>query len=90
MFRRGKKADPGVVRRYPSGLFDRSPIGERCSGVIYLVLWLYGLVINVAQPANFVPVNMADNWLHLALTVGMLALSLLLGRRPANAVGSHV
>lgn len=60
------------------------------SGVIYLVLWLYGLVINVQQPANFVPVNMADNWLHLALAVGMLALGLLLGRRPARAVGSHV
>lgn len=31
---------------------------------------------------------MADNWLHLALAVGMLGLGLLLGRRPANAVRS--
>jgi hypothetical protein len=26
--------------------------------------------------ANFVPVNTADNWLHLALGVGMIALGL--------------
>jgi hypothetical protein len=56
-------------------------------GVVYLVLWLYGLVINLQQPVNFVPLNMADNWLHLALAVGMLGLGLLLGRRPANTVG---
>ncbi len=58
-------------------------------GIIYLVLWLYGLVINMQQPVNFVPVNMADNWLHLALGIGMLALGLLLGRRRANVVGSN-
>lgn len=50
-------------------------------GVIYAVLWLYGLVIDHDSSANFVPVNTADNWLHLALAVGMLALGLLLGRR---------
>lgn len=55
-------------------------------GVIYIVLWVYGLVINLHKPVNFVPVNMADNWLHLALGVGMLGLGLALGRRPANTV----
>ncbi len=30
-------------------------------------------------PTNFVPVNTADNWLHFALAVGMLALGVLLG-----------
>jgi type II secretory pathway component PulF len=49
-------------------------------GVIYLVLWLYGLVIDIDSAANFVPVNTADNWLHLALGVGMVALGVLLGR----------
>jgi hypothetical protein len=57
-------------------------------GVIYVVLWLYGLVINLQQPVNFVPLNMADNWLHLALGIGMLGLWLALGRRPASNVGS--
>src|SRR3954469_22900523 len=49
-------------------------------GVVYLVLWLYGLVIDHGSDANFVPVNTADNWLHLALGVGMIALGLLTGR----------
>lgn len=46
-------------------------------GVIYLVLWLYGLVIDHDSAANFVPVNTADNWLHLVLGLGMLALGLI-------------
>lgn len=56
------------------------------SGIIYLVLWLYGVVINLNEPINFVPVNMADNWLHLALAVGMLALGVLLGRPRVRSV----
>ena len=49
-------------------------------GIIYLILWLYGLIINLNSPANFVPVNTADNWLHFLLGVGMIALALLLSR----------
>ncbi|MCE3292600.1 MAG: hypothetical protein K0Q84_1537 [Arthrobacter sp.] len=49
-------------------------------GIVYLVLWLYGLIINLNTPANFVPVNTADNWLHFVLGVGMVALALLLSR----------
>ncbi|MFI6906097.1 DUF4383 domain-containing protein [Nonomuraea sp. NPDC050394] len=49
-------------------------------GIIYLLLWLYGLLISPDSQANFVPVNTADNWLHLALGIGMLALGLVLGR----------
>lgn len=49
-------------------------------GVIYLVLWLYGLLVDMESTANFVPFNEADNWLHLGLGVGMIALGLLLGR----------
>ncbi|UOZ05515.1 DUF4383 domain-containing protein [Amycolatopsis sp. WQ 127309] len=43
-------------------------------GAIYLVLWVYGLIIDHDSAANFVPVNTADNWLHLGLGVGMIAL----------------
>ena len=46
-------------------------------GVVYLVLWLYGLFIGHDSPANFVPLNDADNWLHLLLGVTMIALSFL-------------
>jgi hypothetical protein len=47
-------------------------------GVIYAVLWLYGLIVDRDSGANFVPVNTADNWLHLGLAVGMIALGLLI------------
>lgn len=50
-------------------------------GVIYLLLWLYGLIIDEGSRANFVPVNTADNWLHLGLAVAMIGLGVLLGQR---------
>jgi hypothetical protein len=43
-------------------------------GVVYLLLWFYGLVIDQAGGANFVPFNTADNWLHFALGTGMIVL----------------
>ncbi|WP_327107553.1 DUF4383 domain-containing protein [Nonomuraea glycinis] len=49
-------------------------------GVIYLLLWLYGMLIDHDSAANFVPLNGADNWLHLLLGIGMLALGFLLTR----------
>src|SRR5690606_339977 len=58
-------------------------------GVIYAVLWIYGLFFAGDHPANFVPLNDADNWLHLVLAVGMILLGVFLGRRaaPRNARG---
>ena len=50
-------------------------------GAVYLLLFVYGLVINHDSSANFVPVNDADNWLHLGLAVAMIALGAALGRR---------
>jgi hypothetical protein len=41
------------------------------------VLWLYGLFVGHDSPANFVPLNTADNWLHLGLGVTMIVLSFL-------------
>jgi len=58
-------------------------------GIIYLVLWVYGLVIDQDSTANFVPLNDADNWLHFFLGLGMIALALILRRkdhgRPTHA-----
>ena len=51
-------------------------------GIIYLGLWIYGLIIDYSSDANFVPLNDADNWLHFALGAGMLALGLALARTP--------
>ena len=49
-------------------------------GVIYLVLWLYGLAVGPNDDANFVPVNVADDWLHFVLGAGMVALGVLVPR----------
>ena len=43
-------------------------------GVVYLMLVIYGLVIDHDNSANFVPVDNADNCLHLGLAVAMIAL----------------
>ncbi|WP_411574928.1 DUF4383 domain-containing protein [Streptomyces fradiae] len=53
-------------------------------GLIYLVLSVYGVIIDLDSAANFVPVNTADNWLHFGLGTGMVALGLALPR-PAGA-----
>ncbi|WP_307042996.1 DUF4383 domain-containing protein [Agromyces ramosus] len=50
-------------------------------GVVYAVLLVYGVFLSGDHPANFVPLNSADNWLHALLAIGMIALGLLLGRR---------
>ncbi|GAA3785380.1 DUF4383 domain-containing protein [Micromonospora maritima] len=47
-------------------------------GALYLVLWLYGFAIDRDTSVNLLPVNDADNWLHLFLGFGMLASGLLL------------
>jgi hypothetical protein len=41
-------------------------------GVVYLVLWLYGLIVDKQGGANFVPFNTADNWLHFVLGVSLI------------------
>jgi hypothetical protein len=50
-------------------------------GAVYLVLWVYGLLVDQHSGANFVPVDDADNWLHLVLGLVMVAAGLALGRR---------
>ena len=51
-------------------------------GTIYLVLFVYGLLAHGSSGWNFIPVNSADNVLHAALGVVMIALGLVLGREP--------
>jgi ABC-type transport system involved in multi-copper enzyme maturation permease subunit len=43
------------------------------SGVIYVVLFVYGLLVGSDSDANFIPANSADDFLHLALAIGLLA-----------------
>jgi uncharacterized protein DUF4383 len=48
---------------------------------VYLVLVIYGLVVEHDSSANFVSVNDADNWLQLGVAVAMIALGAALGGR---------
>jgi len=71
-----------------------SPRGARIfllgGGAVYVVLALYGLVVphetHADTQADVVPLNAADNWLHLFLAAGMFALAFLVGtpRKPTN------
>ena len=49
-------------------------------GIVYLVLWLLGVV----SAGDWIPVNTADNWLHLVLGVAMLGLGFVTGRATAR------
>jgi hypothetical protein len=50
-------------------------------GALYLVIWIYGLAVDRSSSANFIPVDSADNWLHFAVGLGMLAAGIVLGRQ---------
>jgi len=47
-------------------------------GVIYLLLRIYGLLLDQRSMANVIPINTPDNWLHFVLGVGMIVLGVLL------------
>ncbi len=46
------------------------------------MLFVYGLAVSQNSDANFVPLNLADDFLHLVLGLGMIALGVILTRRP--------
>lgn len=52
-------------------------------GVIYLAVWVYGLLFLSSDKLNFVPFNSADNWLHLGAGLAMVASGLVLSPRRA-------
>jgi hypothetical protein len=61
-------------------LMARTPEGARTyligGGVAYLAVWLIGVIGGL----DWLPVNAADNWLHVVLGVGMIALGFVTGR----------
>ena len=54
------------------------------SGIIYTLLFIYGLFVGDDDDANFVPMNNADDVLHLLLAAGLLG-SYFLTRREREA-----
>ncbi|NYI07355.1 DUF4383 domain-containing protein [Allostreptomyces psammosilenae] len=79
----------GIVGLLMSGTAGRARAYLVGGGVVYLLLWLYGLLIDKESGANFVPLNSADDWLHLALGVGMVLLGLVLPGRTPRTRGAH-
>lgn len=65
-------------------LLARGPLPARNfligAGVGYLVLWTLGQFLAQDWPVNILPVNGADNWLHLALGMGLIALGVAFSR----------
>ena len=75
----------GVVGILMSRTAPPARIYLLAGGIVYLALWIYGLVIGHDSAANFVPLNTADNWLHLILGLAMVALSFLHRGQPRRA-----
>lgn len=50
-------------------------------GIIYVLLTIYGAVVDRHETANFVPLDAADDWLHLGLGLGMILLGGALSER---------
>ena len=50
-------------------------------GVVYLALWVLGVV----GGGDWIPANTADNWLHLGLGIGLIALGYVSGRSTVRA-----
>ncbi|SDR95572.1 DUF4383 domain-containing protein [Microlunatus soli] len=53
-------------------------------GCVYFALAGYGLIVKLASTANVIPVNAADNWLHLGLATIMIISGLVTRRVPAE------
>ncbi|MDN3937538.1 DUF4383 domain-containing protein [Arthrobacter sp. YD4] len=70
-------------------LLARSATGARSfllyGGVVYLVLFVYGLVVPEDSAGDFVPLNSLDNVLHLVLGAGMIVLAVILTKGRAKA-----
>jgi hypothetical protein len=62
-------------------MLARTHVGARSflvvGGLLYLGLWLYGMAIDRASDANFLPLNEADDWLHFGLGAAMVLLGAL-------------
>lgn len=54
------------------------------SGIVYIVLFLMGIV----DAGDWVPINSADNWLHIGLAIGFFALAYLTTRDEDRTVAT--
>lgn len=79
----------GVGGLLLASTYRRSRAYLLLGGLVILGLWVYGILVHHESPANLLPVNNADNWLHLGLGASMVILALTLAgaRVPTGAAG---
>ncbi|MCV7347268.1 DUF4383 domain-containing protein [Mycolicibacterium rhodesiae] len=79
----------GVAGLALSRTFARARAYLIGGGLIFLGLWVYGLLIDLSGPRNILPLNNADNWLHFAIGVVMTLLGVTLAgtKTPTGADG---
>jgi Domain of unknown function (DUF4383) len=70
----------GIIGLVAASTWEGSRVYLVGGGALYLALAVYGWIIDRASDANFVPMNPADNVLHVVLGAGMILLGVLLGR----------
>ncbi|MFD0046738.1 DUF4383 domain-containing protein [Pseudarthrobacter scleromae] len=54
------------------------------AGALYIVLAIFGLIVGVDSAANFLALNMMDNWAHLVLGIVMIVAGWLFSRTAAS------
>jgi hypothetical protein len=79
----------GVIGLLLARTFARARAYLIGGGLIYLGLWVYGLLVDADAPRNILPLNNADNWLHFSIGVLMTVLGVTLAgsRVPTGADG---
>jgi Domain of unknown function (DUF4383) len=70
----------GIIGLVAASTWEGSRVYLVGGGALYLALAVYGWIIDRASDANFVPMNPADNVLHVLLGAGMIVLGVVLGR----------
>jgi hypothetical protein len=70
----------GVIGLVAAGTWEGARLYLVGGGAIYLALAIYGWIVERTSDANFVPMNNADNVLHVLLGAGMILLGVVLGR----------
>jgi hypothetical protein len=70
----------GIIGVVAAATWEGSRVYLVGGGAIYLALAIYGWIVDRASDANFVPMNPADNVLHVLLGAGMILLGVVLGR----------
>ena len=70
----------GIIGLVAAATWEGSRLYLVGGGALYLALAIYGWIIDRASDANFVPMNPADNVLHVLLGATMILLGVVLGR----------